>query len=195
MGTILPRAFFDGPTAEIARGLLGAWIVSDLVPGARRALMITETEAYDGPRDRASHAHRGITLRNRPMFGPPGAFYIYFVYGMHWMVNVVTGPEHYPAAVLLRAGIPEERAAGRDIMPATIKGPALLARHLGITGRMNGLPAEKKNGLWFESRAALPGYEHSKIAASRRVGVEYAGPLWSARKYNFTLLPPRRPGA
>ena len=64
--------------------------------------MITEVEAYDGPRDKASHASRGLTPRNAPMFGEAGRFYIYFTYGMHWMLNIVTGKRGYPAAVLIR---------------------------------------------------------------------------------------------
>ncbi len=192
MGTILPRSFFDRPTTEVARELLGALIVSDLLPGDRRVLMITETEAYDGPQDRASHASRGLTPRNRPMFGPPGAFYVYLVYGMHWMVNVVTGPEHYPAAVLLRAGMPEQGPSRDAAATDAIKGPGLLARYLGVTGRMNGLAAQRKNGVWFESHPLLPGRETPRIVASKRIGVEYAGPVWSARRYNFTLLPARR---
>lgn len=72
--------------------------------GKNAALQITEVEAYNGPLDRASHASRGRTPRTKIMFGPAGRFYIYFTYGMHWLVNIVTGSENYPAAVLIRAG-------------------------------------------------------------------------------------------
>ena len=78
--------------------------------------MISEVEAYDGPRDKASHASRGLTPRNRPMFGDAGHFYVYFTYGIHWLVNITTGPRGYPAAVLFRGGIYENplgRANGR----------------------------------------------------------------------------------
>ena len=192
MGRILPSSFFNRPTVVVARDLLGKWLVSERAGAdgktVRRALMITETEAYDGPRDRASHASRGMTPRNRPMFGPPGAFYVYFVYGMHWMANVVTGPAGYPAAVLLRAGLEE----GAGDKKQGVKGPALLARCLGITGAMSGLAASKKNGLWFEDRGPLP--RGTKITATKRIGVEYAGPVWSAKRYNFKVAIQERTG-
>jgi DNA-3-methyladenine glycosylase len=188
---ILSSSFFNRPTVAVARDLLGKWLVHDVGPsvagGARQRLelMITEVEAYDGPRDLASHARRGMTPRTKVMFGAPGVFYIYFIYGMHWMANVVTGPAGYPAAVLLRAGAYRDPKTGAWIR---VKGPGLLTRHLRIGGTANGVAATKRNGLWFEDRGDLPiKVKGAKIVASKRVGVDYAGPLWSAKRYNFTL--------
>jgi DNA-3-methyladenine glycosylase len=105
------------------------------------------------------------------MFGPPGTLYVYFVYGIHWMLNVVTGPPGYPAAVLIR-GVAE------------ITGPGRLTKALRIDGRFNGLAAEKQTGLWFEERA---GARAPRIARSARIGIAYAGPVWSEKEYRFTL--------
>ena len=98
---VLGSTFFDRSAEEFAHDLIGCrlnWRSGD----KSDSRIITETEAYVGPNDLASHAARGRTERNAPMFGPPGTFYVYFVYGMHWMLNVVTGPVGYPAAVLIR---------------------------------------------------------------------------------------------
>lgn len=133
--------------------------------------MITETEAYVGPHDLASHAARGRTERTEVMFGPPGTLYVYFVYGIHWMLNVVTGPAGYPAAVLIRS-------------VAEITGPGRLTKALGIDGRFNRLAAGEPAGLWFEERA---GARPPRIARSARIGVAYAGPIWSKKEYRFTL--------
>lgn len=190
-GKILPASFFARPTIEVARELLGKWLVSDLPEDGRREIMITEVEAYDGPRDLASHASRGLTSRTKVMFGPAGVFYIYFVYSTHWMANVVTGPAGYPAAVLLRAGEYEDPKIGALVR---VKGPALLARHLGITGSANGLAALRRNGLWFEDRRKSEDGGARKIVASKRIGVDYAGPVWAEKRYNFTLKPHSRRG-
>jgi DNA-3-methyladenine glycosylase len=105
------------------------------------------------------------------MFGPPGTFYVYFVYGLHWMLNVVTGPVGYPAAVLIR---------GLE----GINGPARLTKSIGITGTLNGLVANEQAGVWFsEGTAPLP----KRITRSARIGIDYAGPVWSAKPYRFRL--------
>jgi DNA-3-methyladenine glycosylase len=99
---VLDSTFFDRPADQVAHDLIGHrlnWRRGNK-PESR---IIIETEAYIGPNDLASHAAKGRTKRNAAMFGPPGTFYIYFVYGMHWMLNVVTGPVGYPAAVLIRS--------------------------------------------------------------------------------------------
>lgn len=161
---VLRPSFFDGH--HVARTLLGQKLVRRLGDGPI-ALTITEAEAYLGPHDLACHAARGRTLRTAVMYGPPGTLYVYFVYGLHWMLNVVTGPKGYPAAVLIRS-------AGDAV------GPARLTRALAIDGALNGRAAGRKTGLWFEA-----GDPPRRIIAAPRVGVAYAGPRWSARRLRF----------
>lgn len=132
-------AWAEGDPLEVAPRLLGAVITHGGV-----SVRLTEVEAYAGPLDPGSHAHRGRTSRNAVMFGPPGRLYVYFVYGMHFCANLVTGPEGDPGAVLLRAG---EVVAGHDVArerrPASsdrdlARGPARLCRVLGIDLSHNG---------------------------------------------------------
>ncbi|HVO28911.1 MAG TPA: DNA-3-methyladenine glycosylase [Candidatus Paceibacterota bacterium] len=181
MATMLTRKFFDRPTLAVARDLPGKYLVREY-RGRRIAVMVTEVEAYDGPRDLASHASRGRTPRTTVMFGPAGYFYIYFTYGMHWLVNVVTGPQDYPAAVLIRAGAYRDPKTRREVF---INGPARLTRFLKIDGALNGEPAARAGGLWFEDHGVKVARKDIKIA--KRVGVDYAGPVWSEKKYNFKI--------
>ncbi len=173
MAMALGGEFFDRPVVPVARDLLGKFLVR--CSGRRTvAFMITEAEAYDGTDDEACHAHRGKTPRNLPMFGPPGHWYVYFVYGMHWMLNVVTGPEGYPAAVLLRGveGVP---------------GPARLTRRLRIDGRLSGRAARRASGLWIEDRGVrVPGV---LIEAGPRIGIDYAAQRWRRKPWRFILKP------
>jgi DNA-3-methyladenine glycosylase len=166
--TDLNPAWFDRPADVVARDLLGKMLVRG-ISGKRVALTITETEAYLGPHDLACHAARGRTRRTEVMYGPPGIFYVYFIYGLHWMLNVVTGCEGSPAAILIRA------AGG-------ISGPARLTRALAIDGALNGRMAGRASGLWFET-----GRPAARIIATPRIGVDYAGPRWSSRKLRFVL--------
>jgi DNA-3-methyladenine glycosylase len=134
----------EGDVEQAARSLLGALIVHDSLEG-RVAIRITEVEAYSGEgTDAASHAHRGRTPRNQVMFGPAGYAYVYFVYGMHWCMNVVTGTDGSASAALLRAG---EVVEGVDLAhmrrPGSserdlARGPARLAHALGVDGAMTG---------------------------------------------------------
>lgn len=181
MKKVLDKKFFNRPTLVIARGLLGKYLVRRW-RGRNLALMITEVEAYDGTRDKASHASRGRTPRTRIMFGEAGNFYVYFTYGMHWLVNIVTGPGDYPAAVLIRAGTYRDWKTGEEV---SINGPARLAKFLKITGAQNGKSAVRENGLWFESRGVT--MRRKNIVARKRIGVDYAGPIWSNKKWNFEL--------
>lgn len=160
----LDPSFFDRPTLTVCRELLGKHLVT---PNATH--IITEVEAYDGLRDKASHASSGRTLRNAPMFGPPGHWYVYLVYGIHSLLNIVTREEGYPAAILIRA-------------VQEIEGPGRLTHALGIDRRLNTLPAHPKSKLWIEDRGLLvPPHE---ILRTPRVGVDYAGE-WAKKPWRF----------
>lgn len=159
MKKVLGEEFFDRPTLTVARELLGKFLVRRI--GKKEiALMITETEAYDGFKDKASHASRGQTLRNTPMFSHPSTIYVYFTYGMHWMLNLVCGKEKYPAAVLIRG-------AGEVV------GPALLTKALAIDKSLNTHMLGKKSGLWVEDRGV--GIKPRDIERTPRIGIAYAG--------------------
>ena len=167
---ILKREFFNRPTLDVAHDLLGKFLVRRI--GKKTvAAMIIETEAYDGRKDRASHAHRGETKRNAPMFGNAGRWYVYFTYGMHWMLNAATGPKGYPAAVLIRA------IEGFD-------GPAKLTKALRVTGSQNNKNIVRATGLWIEDRGAI--IPDSQVQKLPRVGVDYAGP-WAKKPYRFRV--------
>jgi len=167
----LPHSFFDRPTLKVARELIGCFLVRK-IGGKIERHMIIEVEAYDGFKDEASHASHGMTKRNQIMFKSAGHIYVYFTYGMHWMLNIVTGPLEYPAAVLIR-GLESEN------------GPARLTKKLKIDGALNGKMLSKKNGLWIEGRDAS--MKQPKIMRTARVGVLYAGKLWAEKKYRFVL--------
>jgi len=170
MHRILGKKFFDRPALVVARELIGKYLVRRR-GGRTVAFMVTEVEAYDGFGDKASHAHRGMTARNAPMFGEAGRWYVYFVYGMHWMLNVVTGPKGYPAAVLIRA-------------VEGLNGPARLTKRLSIGRPLNGRPADRASGLWVEDRGTrIP---RTRLHRSPRIGVAYAGE-WAAKPYRFHL--------
>lgn len=170
MGKILSKKFFNQPTFSIAPKLLGALLCRKIGKKIIR-LPITEVEAYDGQSDKASHASRGKTPRNAPMFGEGGNWYIYFVYGNHWMLNIVTGPIDYPAAILIR---------GLN----GIKGPGRLTKFLKVGKSLNNKPANKKTGLWIEGRRDS---NKLKIERAPRIGVNYAGPVWANKLYRFVL--------
>lgn len=166
----LSLEFFNGPAPLVAEELIGCYLIR-LRDGKKERYLITETEAYDGFKDRASHAFRGKTSRNSVMFGPGGYLYIYFVYGIHWMLNIVTGPKDHPSAVLIR---------GVEGM----KGPAILTKRLGIAGEMTHKKLGRASGIWIEGREEG---RYFKIKKTPRIGVDYAGPLWSKKKWRFVL--------
>ncbi len=190
MRRVLPRAFFNRPTLRVARELLGKFLVRRY-RGKIIAAMIIEVEAYDGFRDKASHASRGKTLRNAPMFGEAGRWYVYFTYGMHWMLNVVTREKGHPAAILIRgvSVIPASSGGGSASggkagiqNGLAISGPARLTKYFHIDKRLNNAVAGRASGLWIEDR----GVRVSKIRKGPRIGVDYAGPLWAGKRYRFT---------
>jgi DNA-3-methyladenine glycosylase len=182
----LPRAFFEQPTVEVARQLLGKYLVR-IDSAGTMAGMILETEAYVGPDDKASHASRGRTLRTGLMFGPAGFTYIYLIYGMHHCLNIVTEPEDYPAAVLIRALEPsdgielmQKRRPILDVRRLT-NGPGKLCQAFGIDRQLNGLDICGET-LFIEAR----GSRHIDIVVTARVGVDYAGP-WKEKPWRFYI--------
>ncbi len=171
MKKVLQKKFFERPVLEVAEDIIGKFLVRK-VGSKEEAFMITEVEAYDGCEDKACHASRGRTERTEIMFGPAGVFYIYLVYGMYDMLNVVTGPKDYPAAVLIR-GI------------EGVNGPGRLTKQLKITKAQNAEKAVPQIGLWFEDRG-VKGCK-KKIKRKPRIGVNYAGSVWSQKPYRFIL--------
>jgi len=160
-------------TVALARWLLGKHLVRRHADGRIEARMIVETEAYDGERDLACHARVGRTARTDVMYAAGGVWYVYLCYGVHEMLNLVVGPRDWPAAVLIR-GV--EGAVG----------PGRVTRALAITRSLNRAPAcDDSAGLWLEDRGGpLP---RSAVVASPRVGVDFAGPVWAAKRWRFTL--------
>jgi DNA-3-methyladenine glycosylase len=168
----LPRRFYSRSALRVARDLVGCLLVHRR---RRRFLVgrIVETEAYVGPHDLACHASHGRTARTDVMFGPPGHAYVYLIYGMHHCLNVVTGREGYPAAVLLRALEPVQ-----NIRMST-SGPGRLTRAMGIDRRHN--RADLCSGDLFLARPDRP---RGRVVTSPRVGVEYAG-QWAKEPSRF----------
>ena len=190
---ITPSTFFNRPAPKVAHDLIGC-ILARKNGSKTERFVITETEAYEGFKDKASHASRGKTARNEVMFRSAGHIYVYFTYGMHWMLNIVTGPKDYPAAVLIRGGID-----CNTNMP--VNGPARLTKRLKINSTLNGRRLGHTSGLWIEkhqkrttgnqsfTRQLIAGQSRQSRTIKRlpRVGVDYAGPVWSKKKWRFVL--------
>lgn len=175
MRKVFRADFFDRSALVVARDLLGKYLVR-AVGGREVALKITETEAYQGLKDRVSHARSGKTARNAPMYGPSGRVYVYFTYGMHWMLNLVCGKEAYPAAVLIRGA-------------GDVVGPARLTKFLKIDRSLNEKPLGKASGLWVEDRGEkIP---PRMVRRTGRIGVEHAGE-WARKPWRFVILPQKQ---
>lgn len=168
--TILPTAFYERDTITVAKELLGTVIVLEepMPDGSivRKVGRITETEAYLGLTDKASHSSRGLTPRTKVLFGPAGRWYVYLIYGMYYCLNVVTDSPESGGAVLIRAVEPIEGLTGKT------SGPGLLCKAFGIDKRFNDTPVTEgpltvQTELWPHK---TPNYtEHT------RVGIDYAG--------------------
>lgn len=169
---LLPQSFYNRPTLRVAQDLLGCFLVRK-IKGKIEKYKIVETEAYNGPRDLASHASIGKTERNKIMFGEPGTIYVYLTYGMHYMLNIVTEKKDYPAAVLIRA---VEPVISRDApwrVSTNTNGPARLTKALQIDKFFNGLPIyTKKHSLWIEDREEK--LKSNQITKTIRIGIDYA---------------------
>ena len=171
--TPLPREFYDRDTIAVARDLLGKHLVR-VLGGALRVGRIVETEAYLGPHDLAAHSARGLTARNKVMFGPPGFAYVYLIYGMYHCMNVVTREEGHASAVLIRALEPT-----RNIVART-NGPGLLCRAMEIDRSLNGADL-----LGDDLYISQPSDQEKVVILRRpRIGVDYAG-VWAKKPLRF----------
>ena len=186
----LPRNFYARPTRTVARELLGCRLVRQ-IDGTRLSGVIVEAEAYIGESDLACHAKSGKTQRTAVMYGHAGFAYVYFTYGMHWMLNVVTEEKDFPAAVLLRAiqpleGIEEmQRLRGGKDLRLLGKGPACLTQALGITRAENGLDlCTHDSGLWIEQGETIP---KRHVTTSPRVGLGNTPEPWLSKPWRYAV--------
>lgn len=175
----LSREFYARPALEVARDLLGRHLVRRI---GEESLVgrIIETEAYGGALDSASHASRGLTPRTAPMFGPPGHAYVYLIYGLHDMLNVVTGPEGEPGAVLLRAMTPVRGEAqmiahrGGRRGRVLSDGPGKLAQAMNVSvSELNRYDLCLGERLWLAPGEPVPDV---RVTAGPRIGIDYAQP-------------------
>ena len=197
----LNRSFYIQPTLDVAKELLGKYII---VKVGRNKLegKIIETEAYIGPQDKAAHSYKGkITPRNKVEYLIGGHIYIYLVYGMYWQLNIITAGKGRPECVLIRAIEPEK---GEISLPSTTfqqkdsvkkdtrkavlglsNGPGKLCRYLKLNKSFYGEDVVKSKRIWLEDRSQK--IKSSQIISTKRIGIDYAGLYWSRRKWRFLL--------
>ncbi|MDE1724906.1 MAG: DNA-3-methyladenine glycosylase [Thaumarchaeota archaeon] len=184
--TTIPRSFYDHDTVDVARKLLGKILVRQ-IRGKIISGIIVETEAYGYKDDAASHTYRGMTMRNRAMFGQVGKAYVYFTYGMHYCVNAVArSPDYEAGAVLLRSLVPQQgvdfmmrQRKSSDISNLT-SGPAKLTQALSVTIHEYGEDLTKRSGLYIVAGLKI---NTSDIVAGPRIGIKKA----TDKMWNFKL--------
>ena len=168
---IPPLSFYARDCLEVAPELVGKLLCRRLPDGQVRRLRILETEAYRGQEDTACHAHRGRTRRTEVLYAAPGTLYVYLCYGIHWLLNIVTGREEEPQAVLIRS------CQGAE-------GPGRLTRALEIGGEFNRRSILTCDELWLEDDGVSYG-----VRQATRVGIGYAAPEDQARLWRFVAAP------
>jgi len=164
MSKILPQYFFTRSALQIAPDLIGKTLVVRTKEGIRRSV-ITEVEAYNGENDKANHASKGRTSKTEVMYHEGGYLYVYLVYGMYHMLNVVVDKNDYPAAILIRS-------------TSEMQGPGRLTKQLGIDMSYHGKKLGKVNGVWIEEGIEM------KTKRMPRIGVDYAG-KWASKKWRW----------
>ena len=165
---ILERSYFTSPATLLAPNLIGKILCRKTENGVIRA-RITETECYFGEEDTACHAHKGKTERTKTMYEEGGITYVYLCYGMHFMLNIVTGPKDHPEAVLIRG------VEGAN-------GPGRTTKLMQITTKDNGLSLTEEKGIWIED----DGLKFDRIALSR-VGIDYASEEDRNRPWRYII--------
>lgn len=167
MTEILNEDFFHRDALVVAPELVGKIIVRRLNDGTELRERITETEAYRGEEDKGCHASKGRTKRTELLYGESGVIYVYLCYGMHWLMNVVTGERDEPQGVLFRCG---------DVK----NGPAKLTKYLQVDGSFNGEKICGNDRIWIEDDGERP-----DIRTAPRVGIDYAGEFWKNVEWRF----------
>ena len=197
MAKRLPRDFFAQPTPDVARQLLGCVLVRiEKVDGHSRRIsgIITETEAYCGEEDLGCHARHGRTRRTEVMYGPAGHAYIYFTYGNHWMLCVVTQRENEPHAILIRAIQPLE---GRELIARRRKGqpqakwtdgPGKLTKALKLDGKLNGTDMTASKAIIFIE--AGPPVSDDLVLRSPRIGLYTVPEPWKSKPWRYLAISP-----
>ncbi len=166
---ILSSEFFHRDCLELAPALVGKILVRQLENGDEIRVRITETEAYRGTEDKACHASKGRTPRTEILYRESGVIYVYLCYGMHWLMNVISGEAGQPQGVLFRAG-------------EGFGGPAKLTKRLGVDKSFNGESFCGNQRIWIEDDG-----KRFKIRTDKRVGIDYAGEEWAAKPWRFIL--------
>ena len=165
----IEKDFYIRDVLEVAPDLPGKNLVLRLPDSSLGRFRITEVEAYNGNEDKACHASKGRTARTEIMFHEGGKLYVYLIYGMYWMLNIVTGGANIPQAVLIR---------GVDNYP----GPGRLTKFLRIDKSFYGEDLIKSDRIWIED----PGTTHN-IKNGPRIGIDYAGEYWRTRPWRYYL--------
>lgn len=168
-GVRLTREFFIRDVLEVAPDLIGKKIVIRSGDGIYERYIVTEVEAYRGEEDRACHASKGRTARTGVMYNEGGRLYVYLIYGMYWMLNVVTGSINNPQAVLIR-GV------------ETLTGPGKLTKKLGIDQSYYGEDLTISDRIWFEESGVSP-----VIRTGERIGIDYAGEYWRSKPWRYYM--------
>lgn len=167
MNRRLDAEFFHRDVLEAAPDLVGKILVRRLPDGTLLRERIAETEAYRGEEDKGCHAAKGRTKRTELLYGESGVIYVYLCYGMHWLMNVITGEKDQPQGLLIRAG-------------QIYNGPAKLTKKMKIDGSFNGIHLKDNEEIWFEDDGYRP-----KIRTAPRVGIDYAGEYWKDIEWRF----------
>lgn len=176
---IISRDFYNRSTDTVAHDLLGKYVVRN-IKGREHIGMISETEAYGGPEDLASHSRFGPKGRSEILFGPPGHAYVYLIYGIYNCLNIVTQPEGVGSGVLIRALIPIKNIQGKT------SGPGLLCQSLQIDRKLKGHDVTQKGELYLiDPQEPLDQYQ---IITTPRIGVSYAGE-WAEKPLRYALIP------
>ncbi len=170
MSNRIPQSFYTRPVLEVAPDLLGQYLVRQFDNGERQHYKITEVEAYNGITDLACHASKGRTKQTEIMFHDGGVVYMYLIYGMYWMLNIVTDLNNTPSAVLIR-GVEH------------ISGPGRVGRALGLDQSFYGEDLCSSNRLWIE-----PSATHTTYLTTPRIGIDYAGEPWVSKKWRFVVV-------